>query len=540
MAINNADAIKSYSAGVVFEKRLPIEESFSIDGSGTRTIAWTFTLITTQEAEKFDVAAHEAYTEILEPFEIEGFPFYVDSITLSRVDHQYGVRQSRAGNAMVPVARWTVNASYRTRQNASREGLTDSLKPSEVNPVITWNTQTFDMATAADVFNRPYQNTAGDYFEGVSRPAEERVYSVTLNEAVPGVTVNSGGKPKSYRTIANEVAALEASGTNYEPLYTNLMNFTNSLPVTIRGLLWGVNTLRVTSMSLGEIKIDKSEVYYEVNFQLAGRYWGWQREVANRGSNELRYYFPRGSLLADAFPAPVFPKKDRYFTPYGPFAGDVLNDLNEHVHVKGFAPSPHSGLAGVPGDGPGGYYSMEQLMTCGAVAVEKVPITDLKGRPLANPVFLDGYGEAQFSNSALPGFVGSLTVQRGSRTATANFNLYEYLGQRVTTANGYTFYIPETAEQLLAVQLSREVNYSNAKQDYAAKFTTVMPLIMCKGPHDSTLVPQVNEHDELSGVYFIPSENSQVLVVLTPGIKLSFQDYRLADLSALPGVYLAS
>lgn len=539
MAINNSDNIIDYSSVLthngltdhVFEARRPINEDFSIDKDGTRTITWTHTLRTTQEAEKQDIANSQAWYEIIQPFILGEFSFYPESVSMSRVAHVYGRTATKADPAViVPCAKWEVKADYKTRQTANenkdRED-DNTLKPSERQPVITWNSNRFDMGTTTDAFNNPYQNTAGDYFEGISRPAQERIYSITTNHAlniVPTKIVNGELVPKTQREIIDEIKALNEAGTSYEPDWMALSNYVNSTPVNIRGTRWAENTLLVTNISGGEIKIDNKEVYFESKVALTGRWWGWQREVANRGGNERQWYIIRGSL-GETFDGSPVPEKDYPILMGSPEVAAALATFRLQVSA-------------VPAKDEMAGFSNEQILNnTNQVNFRKVPTTDAKGRPLRNPVFLDGYGQAQKSDGVAEGTVGTVTYSTGNKFGTASFNVYDFLGQKLTLQpSGQTVYIPESAEQLKLMHVTAGI--TNFQAMYDAKASNDLVFMMSK----SSGVRGANgEFSSLANGSMIQeaTSNGQQTIVTTPGVMLTFQDYRPADLSVIPGIYSA-
>lgn len=560
MPVSNSDCIKKFSTGVVYEIRVPIQEDFSIDNTGKRTITSDRTFITTQTASKVDVAATAAYAEVVAPFQIDSYPFYATSINLKRTDHVAGTRINRevGGTGMAPVARWACTVVFETRTSVSQERTEDSQKKTDEYPVITWSSNRFDMATTADVFGNSYQNTAGDFFAGISRPAEERVYSVSVNvpvrdpnnpslDLVDVMTTNSDGDvvPKSAREIATELQVIEAGGLAFEPYYTNLYNYTNNSDVRIRGQVWPINTLRVGSMQVGEIQIDNSELYFQVQYTLIGRPWGWHREVANRGMNELEWTIPRLALYSGSLAATMTAAErkaynedmnkaylvdlsvDTLTTILGRMTLSESNLKTIAVHVYGH------GLPSVADDN----FDVEatQFLMDKVCKPRRVPVTDAKGKLVPQPVFLDGYGQAQKSTGITAGALGDITVFAGQRLASCSFNVYEYLGARLDVGLNFPLFIPNSAEMLRDTM--HALLYTNADAEYEDRISNTLPLVRLTGSVKENTYSSGNSYPNYGRSFWTPKSNGQLDVSISPGITMNFQDYYGADLTALPGVY---
>ena len=574
MPINNSDCIKKFATGVVYEVRVPIQEDFSIDNTGKRTITSDRTFITTQTATKVDVASTDAYAEVVAPFQIEDYPFYATSISLKRVDHVAGTRTSRevGGSGMAPVARWVCTVVFETRTNVSQERTEDSQKKTDEYPVITWSSNRFDMATTTDIFGKPYRNTAGDFFAGISRPAEERVYSVSVNvpvrdpnnpsvDLVDVMTTNANGDrvPKSARAIATELQVIEAGGLAFEPYYTNLYNYTNNSEVRIRGQVWPINTLRVGSMQVGEIQIDNSELYFQVQYTLLGRPWGWHREVANRGMNELEWTIPAG-VFADrsgltnlgfmtggltAAQQKVYTErrsKPYVFNPNQTGAAEVsvwfdvsYTSMTNRLTTKG-------GFQVVT---PAGLETQEDKLSWALMNYiaqpRRVPVVDAKGKLLPQPVFLDGFGQAQGTDGAAPGELGDITVFSANPVGTCSFNPFEYLGSKLSIRGLNTpLFIPATPAAF--GEAMRQVNIADSviNATLQSRVTNLLPLCLSEGTvvterQGTVITPKKNQG---GFTLWKPNASDQSVVDISPGITMTFQDYFGADLSALPGVYL--
>ena len=539
MAVANEDCIIKFGSGVVYEVRIETQEDFSIDDSGKRTINVERSLITTQTAEKQDITATDAYAQIIAPFQLDDYPFYAVNVSLRRVNHVYGRRTSReaGGTGMVAVARWVCSVTYETASRVSQERREDLQKKTDEYPVITWTSNRFDMATTADVFGNPYRNTAGDFYSGISRPAEERIYSVSLNVPVqdpanPGVDLVNvmtagpdGPVPKTPREIGTEIQAIEAAGTRYEPYYTNLYNYTNNAPVRVRGQYWDVNTLRVGSMQVGEILIDKSEIYYRVEFSLIGRPWGWHREVANRGMNELEYVIPAGVFGEKEYhPDPNTFTLGRIAGAYNMTDAEIAQRLNE-VYLTTFAATD--------------VQEMTDFILFNVTSARKVAIKDSKGRLIAQPVFLDGWGQAQKATGIVPGRVGDITVASGGNIATTSFNVLEYLGAKMLV-EGFDkpMFVPHTRQGFVRILklAGMAAASADAYADPDVTVANVLPLTFSLG--EAKLNDQ-GGYDYTGLTFFTAPASVQLGVSIAPGITSDYQDYYGADLTALPGVYSA-
>ena len=162
---------------------------------------------------------------------------------------------------------------------------------------------------------------------------------------------------------------------------------------------------------------------------------------------------------------------------------------------------------------------------------KKVPVVDAKGRPMRNPVFLDGHGQAQKNAGVAPGIQGSVILTAGSRLGLASFNVYDYLGQKITLQPlGRSVYVPETAAAL--AHAHSEMGLTNAEAMLEAKASNNLPLLMFTSPRGS-------EGGSEPSVMYKATASGQHDAVTSPGITITFQDYRPADLSVIPGIYSA-
>ena len=538
MAINNANSIVNYTnlltsdglPDLVFQKRVPVQEQYTRGSDGSHTIPWTFTLVTTQEAEKQDIVNSTAYQELISPFVLGAELFYPDNITISRVNHVFGSQPDKTTGLPVPAAKWEAKVTFKSSIviNKRKDREVVELKPSEKPATITWSSNRFDMATTTDANGNTYQNTAGDYFEGISRPEQERVYTISFAVAIPVDPMVSPTEPKSQAVIQQELEDLAAAGTNYEPEYLGYSNYTNDNAVYLLGTRWAVNTLLVTSMTASEAKVATNEVYFNVKLTLAARWWGWHREVANRGTNELIWFIPEGAIR-----------------PYN------LDDINHAI-----SPLPREKVKVVMGSpgldqmldfwrnegGPDNVLvgeSNQWAYDNRAIFQEaKVPITDAKGKPLRSPVFLDGYGQQDSSAAVAPGVLGNVVWSSNDNFAFVDFNVFDFLGQKVTfEEQGISVYIPQQAVQLESMLIKAGINAVDAADMLTAKVTDVLPMVQNAGVE--TVSNDFTGVRTNSGVVLAWFEDSgQDFIRLTPGVKLSFQDYRSAPIHNIPGIYL--
>jgi len=551
MAISNNQTTTAYATGSVYERKLSKKEQLQAGRDGSRTITWEWIFIADQRSEKKDIWATVAFQDTIKPFFLSGFAFFVESVDLQRVEQNYGTRDLRVQNSYVdnqddiggpqspttkgPVCKWVATIVYKagrgtTPKKEENERNPEEQKKSDLPPVVTWNSNKFDMATTSDAYNQKYQNTAGDYFEGISRPEEERVYSIKVNIGIPTNVLDpvdtsvAPNAPKSYSALALEIEALHASGYVYEPAYLNSVNYVNANPVVIRGRYWPANTVRVSNVSVGELQIDRLEVYYEANITLACRWWGWQREVANRGNNEIRYIVKK-----HAFDEPGttwragLPAED---TPVTVGPGGTFQQLVNAAR-SGNLPSVD------------GRSEMSILFDETMVTQKKIPVSDAKGRPLRNPVFLDGYGQANATAGVAPGHIGTLQLVQGERKSTASFNVYDYLGSKLTIQQtGEALYVPETAEKLRDSHKTLGISHSDADTWFAAKSATILPNLVNTGSQTGDNVLAHWSGSYLQGLFPKMADiTGTVDVVLTPGVVLTFQDYRAGDLTTIPAVF---
>jgi len=526
MAVNNSAAIKSYQgvlttggfADLVFESRAPIQEEYTTGKDGTQTINWDFTLVTTQEAEKADIVNSQAYADIIAPFLLGTSIFYPETVTLTRTDHVYGNKLDKTSGSAVPAAKWNVKIVYKTNQavNQRKEKADRDLKPSEREPVVTWSSSKFDMATTTDAVSNTYRNTAGDYFDGISRPEQERIYTITSSVAVNIDPMATSTVPKSQAVITAELKAFHTNNVSYEPGFLALSNYVNNSAVSILGTKWAANTLLVTSASMSEVKIANDEVYFDTKMTVAARWWGWQREVANRGTNELQWFVPTGAIRPASTSFTALPAQD---TP-----------------VQMDSPQLDAGLAfwrnkgGL--DNKLTTLSDEQAMADRTIfAFTKAPAADAKGRPMRDAVFLDGWGQQDSSAAVAPGVIGTAIYTAGTAWSTVDINVYEFLGQKVRFANhGVSVYVPEQATHLR--QIHDNLGHTNHAAMFAAKSSNILPHVWSRDlPSTTNGVPT-----SPSTRTFRPDVSGQDTLIFTPGIKLTFQDYRSANLTAIPGV----
>lgn len=469
--------------------------------------------------------ASDEYSAILTPYLLDGAYFYVHTVNAVREKPVAGTTPS--GD---PLSMWRVSLTFKNVTGQQQQRETATLPPSARPPNITWTTRTVEMAATQDAYGQAYANTAGDYFEGISRLADEIIYKFTKNIALPinplNTTVNPN-RPKTLAEINSEVELLNQnaglSGYDiWEPWWAHeLGNTTNLVPVQIRGTSWPRNTLRCGGFASGSIAIEAGEVFAPFSWELVGHRWNWTREVANVGTNQLEYTILKGAYNGS------YDQNGKWQPGTTPGADTHLVSGPEELYqsLENFWQQ-----SGDPRAGDFDALDAEVNAIFSDFNRSKVEKNQIPN--ISDPVFLNGWGHP-VKEAKPPGIyswvpLGFGTVARHSRYATVDFNVYDFLGSRLVTNDGnYVFYIPLRPADLMRAQVAIGVSENKALAGLNALSSNVLPLI--KG--------QTTVNGAVAQIFDYFPVQTRLSFRHPEGMTLTFQDYIMADHTVLPGVY---